>query len=129
MTPEGKVKQRVDAILSKYTNVIINPVTKGYGKSGAADKIVCVNGLFIAIETKSTAATGIKKYPTKLQYRFLASVLRSGGCVAVINETNVDYLDTWLSDLTDPNHNVRKFLMFDGCVHPYKASEASKVTT
>lgn len=129
MTPEGKVKQRVDAILSKHTNVIINPVTKGYGKSGAADKIVCVKGMFLAIETKSTAATGAKKFPTKLQYRFLANVLRCGGYVAVINEDNLDHLDIWLSELIKSNGNVGHLIMFDGCDHPYSASEASKVTT
>lgn len=127
-TPEGKVKARVDAILSKFTNVIVNPMTKGYGKSGAADKLTCIGGLFVAIETKSVHATGQKKYPTKLQQRFLANVMRSGGCVAVINETNVHYLETWLGDLTDPNCNVRKFILFEGCPHPYSAEQAQEVT-
>lgn len=120
-TPEGKVKSKVDAILAKYTNVLINPTTKGYGKSGAADKIACMNGQFIAIEVKSTQAVGIKKYPTKLQYRFLANVIRNRGRVAIINETNVDQLEHWLLHSNEP-------LMFEGCQHPYKAEQAKEVT-
>lgn len=120
-TPEGKVKSRVDAILAKYTNVLINPTTKGYGKSGAADKIICMNGQFIAIEVKSTQAVGIKKYPTKLQYRFLANVIRNRGRVAIINETNVDQLEHWLFHSNEP-------LMFEGCQHPCVAEQAKEVT-
>ena len=125
-TPEGKVKSKVDAILAKYTNVLINPTTKGYGKSGAADKITCIEGIFIAIETKSNQAVGIKKYPTKLQQRFLANVLRNGGAVAVVNEDNVIYLEDWINELTQPHS--RRELLFDGCPHPYEAEQAKEVT-
>lgn len=129
-TPEGKVKVKIDAILAKYTNVIINPITKGYGKSGASDKITCIRGQFIAIEVKSNQAVGIKKYPTKLQYRFLASTLRNGGNVAIINEDNIDQLEGWISNIID----AAQFggqpvpLMFDGCQHPYEAEQAKEVT-
>ena len=128
-TPEGKVKSRVDAILAKYTNVLINPTTKGYGKSGAADKITCISGQFIAIETKSNQAVGIKKYPTKLQYRFLANVLRIGGNIAVVNETNIDQFEEWINAIiNDAGFGGQpKPLMFQGCQHPYEAEQAKEV--
>ena len=125
-TPEGKVKSRVDAIIAKYTNVLINPTTKGYGKSGAADKITCYEGVFVAIETKSNQASGIKKYPTKLQQRFLANVLRNGGAIAVVNEDNIDVFEEWFK-LLEWSDTSREFL-FDGCPHPFEAEQAKEVT-
>ena len=129
-TPESKVKARVDAILTKYTDVIINPMTKGYGKSGVADKIICMAGQFIAIETKSNQASGTKKYPTKLQQRFLAKVLRNGGNVAVVNEDNIDELSFWLREVArQAIHGGQPApLLFDGCPDPFDAEQAREVT-
>lgn len=127
-TPEGKVKSRVDAILAKYTNVLINPTTKGYGKSGAADKITCIAGFFVAIETKSNQASGIKKYPTKLQQRFLANVLRNNGYIAVVNEDNIDRFEDWIQNISHPQTIRYREFLFEGCPHPYEAEQAKEVT-
>ena len=128
-TPEGKVKARVDAILSRHTNVIVNPMTMGFGKSGVVDKLTCISGMFIAIETKTVQATGAKRYPTKLQYRFMANVLREGGYVAVINESNVDELERWISHLEPMPNDFNKPLMFDGCQHPFDGEKAATLTS
>lgn len=115
MTPEAMVKKKVDAIISKYSNVIVNAMTKGYGKSGVSDKLICINGRFIAIETKTIQATGVKKYPTKLQFRFLLNVVRSGGYTAVINETNTDALDKMLHEIAVKGECKDRYIAFDGC--------------
>lgn len=128
-TPEGLVKAKVDAIIAKHSNIIINPTTKGYGKSGASDKITCIKGVFVAIEVKSEQAKGYKRFPTKLQFRFLSNVLQNYGAVAVINESNVDELDEWLAEVTDRGSNARKFLVFKGCPHPTKGAEVTEVSS
>jgi hypothetical protein len=55
MTPEGKVKQKVnDALKPLIDKKLIwkfMPVQTGYG-SPALDYLLCVNGRFIVIETK-----------------------------------------------------------------------------
>lgn len=117
MTAESKVKAKIDAILAKYTSVIVNPLTMGYGKSGASDKITCINGMFIAIEAKSIEAKGVKRYPTKLQYRFLQHVLEAGGCIAVVNETNYADLDALIKRVLSGDYSD-KLVLFQGCEHP-----------
>lgn len=124
-THEGNVKSRVDAIVTRYSDVIVNPMTMGYGKSGVSDKLICIYGQFVAIETKTQFAKSDKKFPTKLQQRFLANVLRNGGAIAVVNETNIDQLDYWLRMLQHGD-TTREFL-FEGCPHPYNGEIAQSV--
>lgn len=52
MTPEGKVKKRVKEILTEAGAYYHMSVPTGYGRS-TLDFLVCYQGRFIAIETKS----------------------------------------------------------------------------
>jgi hypothetical protein len=53
MTPEGKVKAAVNKVLARYKKIYrFMPVPYGYGES-SLDYLICVNGRFVAIETKA----------------------------------------------------------------------------
>jgi hypothetical protein len=56
MTPEGRLKTKVDAILSTYQETglvmwVFKPVQSGYG-TRALDYLCCVRGHLLVIETK-----------------------------------------------------------------------------
>ena len=87
MTPEGKVKKRVKAILDELKVYHFSPMQNGMGRAGIPDIIACHGGKFIGIECKA----GDNK-PTALQERELNRILNAGGEAFVINEENVEQL-------------------------------------
>jgi len=94
MTPERRVKNQVRKLLDKLGAYYSMPVTSGYGNSGAPDFLVCIKGRFVGIECK---ANGNK--PTPLQEKNLRDIELSGGISLVVDETNVDNLETKLSSV------------------------------
>ena len=91
MTPEGKVKAKVKKTLDMMVAYYFMPTTGGYGRSGIPDIIGCLNGLFFAIECKGKGGT-----TTALQNRERARIGVAGGLALVINESNVEDLETLL---------------------------------
>ena len=91
---EKQVKLQVKKILDKYRVWYFMPMGGGYGKSGIPDFVGCVNGRFIAIETK---ANGNK--PTALQVKQLREIAEHKGVSIVINENNLQELDDLLAAL------------------------------
>jgi Holliday junction resolvase len=87
MTPEGKVKKRVKAILDEQQVYHFSPTQNGMGRAGIPDIVACHGGKFIGIECKA----GDNK-PTALQERELNRILNAGGEAFVINEENVEQL-------------------------------------
>ena len=94
MTPEGKVKKQVTAVLKQYGAYYFSPVTGGFGASGVPDIIACYKGRFIAIECKA----GTNK-PTALQLKNIDDIDKQGGITAVINEENIWTVDRFLKYL------------------------------
>ena len=90
-TPERKVKAAVRKQLEALGAYYVMPVTGGYGNSGAPDFLVCFRGRFVGIECK---AGGNK--PTALQARNLHLIQKAGGSAIVLNESNVEYLQSLL---------------------------------
>ena len=90
MTPEGKVKAKVVAILKKHKVYYFFPATHGYGRSGVPDIIGCVNGKFLAIECKSKRGE-----LTKLQEHNIEQIRVAKGEAFVIygDEEELDILD------------------------------------
>ena len=84
-TPEKKVKDKVKALLTSEGVYFFMPATHGFGRSGVPDIVACVNGLFLAIETKA----GTNK-PTALQVREIETIRRNNGVAVVVNEENWD---------------------------------------
>lgn len=91
MTPEAKVKKKVKEILKALDAYYSMPVTGGYGVSGTPDFLVCWRGRFFGIECK---AKGNK--PTPLQERAMQAIRNAGGTCVVIDENNVEQLDSWM---------------------------------
>ena len=87
MTPEGKVKKRVKAILDEQQVYHFSPMQNGMGRAGIPDIVACHLGKFIGIECKA----GDNK-PTALQERELNRILNAGGEAYVINEENIEQL-------------------------------------
>ena len=84
-TPEKRVKDKVKALLASEGVYFFMPATHGFGRSGVPDIVACVNGFFLAIETK---AGGNK--PTALQIREIETIRRNNGVAVVVDETNWD---------------------------------------
>jgi len=91
-TPEGKVKKEVRRILDELQAYYVMPVTGGYGRQGAPDFLVCINGKFIGIETKAG-----KGKLTALQEMNLKKIIEAGGVSLVVREDDVKYLSSLLS--------------------------------
>ncbi len=94
-TPEGKVKTLVKRVLDKHKGLYIYwPVPGGYGPS-SLDCLLCVGGLFVAIETKAPG-----KKPTKRQAFVIDQIKRSAGEVFVIDGEGpeLERLDKFLGD-------------------------------
>ena len=86
-TPEGKVKDKVVAVLKQEGAYYFFPATHGFGRSGVPDVVACVNGHFLAIECKAG-----KNKPTALQVREIEGIRKAGGVAVVVNEENWDML-------------------------------------
>jgi Holliday junction resolvase len=94
MTPEAKVKKKVVDVLKSNGAYYFYPVTGGYGRSGVPDIICCYHGVFIGIECKA----GSNK-PTPLQEAEMRKIRDAGGITLVVNETNINEVDTLLKGI------------------------------
>lgn len=102
-TPEGKVKEKVDALLTQHHAEWLNPATWGMGESGKSDKVACVYGHYVAIEAKAG-----KNGPTELQRKALRATVAAGGSACVINEETLADLAVMLGRLRiDAEHGYR----------------------
>jgi hypothetical protein len=82
MTPEGKIKARVKQEINKFGPRVwkFMPVQTGYG-SPSLDFMFCVNGYFVAIETKAKC----KKLTTR-QELTKAAIENAGGLAFVVDD-------------------------------------------
>ena len=91
MTPEGKVKARVTALLKENGIYYFMPRGTSFGTSGVPDYICCVRGMFVGIETKAG-----KGKPSALQKEQMGRINDNGGFTFCINEQNFDVLKEWI---------------------------------
>lgn len=94
MTPEGKVKAQVKAILRRYQLWYFMPVSAGYGKHGVPDFICCVNGKFLGIECKARGGD-----LTHLQAQCQLEITNAGGYTLVVNPHNVVVAEAYIQML------------------------------
>lgn len=81
MTPEGKVKSKVNKTLKSLSKVWrFMPVQGGYGLP-ALDYLLCVNGYFVSIETKVAG-----KKLTPRQQTTAQAIKAAGGWVFVVDD-------------------------------------------
>jgi hypothetical protein len=105
MTPEGKVKAKVDRLLVQSGVWFFSPQAGPYGRAGIPDRIACVDGRFVGIEVK---ADGTKK-PTRLQVQCMEKIEASGGrCFVVYNDDTLEQLKTYISEVLGVNRRAGK---------------------
>ena len=102
-TPEKKVKVKVCDILKKLGAYYFYASTGGYGASGVPDIIACYKGKFIGIECKANG-----NRPTALQQKHLRDISIQGGISLLIDETNIDMLDYYVTGKQTFNLNERE---------------------
>jgi hypothetical protein len=90
-TPEGKVKKSVRQVLDGLGAYYVMPVTGGFGRQGAPDFLVCLEGKFFGIECKAG-----KGKTTGLQELNLKHIREAGGIALVVYEHDVVNLQTML---------------------------------
>lgn len=96
MTPEGKIKAKVKALLKRYSAVYHHmPVQNGMGEP-TLDFVCCVNGYFLAIETKAPG-----KKPTPRQQITMAAMRAAGAFLFVVScDAELDRLEAFLQLMT-----------------------------
>ena len=91
MTPEGRIKAKVDALLKKYSVYYLKPVQNGMG-APALDYHCILNGCGFCIETKAPGKT-----LTPRQMETTRRIVRAGGVVWEISaDEHIDQLEAWL---------------------------------
>ena len=93
VTPESRVKKRVAELLKKYEAYYFFPAMGAFGRAGVPDIIGCYRGYFFAVECKAG-----KGKTTALQEAEIEKIRRAGGKAFVINETNLELLETYLKE-------------------------------
>lgn len=97
MTPEGKIKKKIDAMLKSKRGVwFFKPQSGPFGKSGVPDYIICVASHFFAIEAKS----GANKKPTALQYKAMDGITKEGHgiCMVVYDDDTLKVAESIIDD-------------------------------
>jgi uncharacterized membrane protein YjjP (DUF1212 family) len=80
MTPEGKVKAQVKAVIAQTDAWHVMTVPQGMGRRGIPDFLICHRGQLIAVETKAKGGT-----PTALQQRELNALGAAGAITLVVD--------------------------------------------
>jgi Holliday junction resolvase len=92
-TPEGKIKDRLTAMLRRNGIWYFFPANNGMGKSGIPDVIAIVSGQFVGIECKADET----RKPTKLQLDRAREIVHAGGRWFLVNsEESVAHLEIWI---------------------------------
>jgi hypothetical protein len=94
---EGDVKKQVKKVLESFGKYCwwYMPVQTGYGVKGVPDFVVCLNGRFIAIETKFGG--NVLSAHQEIQRN---KVVEARGDFYTIDENNVEVLGELLADYT-----------------------------
>ena len=101
VTPEGRVKAKVKALLKEHGAYFFMPVQTGYGAQ-TLDFLVCAYGFFIGIETKAPG-----KHPTANQLRVMNDIQEAGG-VPVVEHGDLDALRKHLEEARCVHEHVMK---------------------
>ena len=86
MTPEGKIKRKLDNTLKQLGVWYYSPQSGPFGRSGIPDRVAIHKGRFIGIECKADA----KKKPTALQIKCMKEIDNAGGkCFVVYDDETI----------------------------------------
>jgi Holliday junction resolvase len=99
MTPEGKVKAKVKALLKKHGAWNFTPVSNGMGVHGIPDIIACHHGRFLGIECKAPNKKNNVSPLQKLQINGIK--LAEGIATVIATDQDLEYLDILLQRMTN----------------------------
>jgi len=105
MTPEGKVKADVKALLKARGVYYFMPVSNGMGAMGVFDIVCCCGGIFLGIECKSDG----KKQPTPLQTRNARLAQNAGGAVFLVHAGNITDLAHTIDQIKGDPHGAARY--------------------
>lgn len=89
MTPEGRIKEKIDRVLRRNNIWFFKPVPTGM-QMKTIDYICCINGRFVGIEAKAPG-----KDVTELQIRTMRLMRDAGGLTFVLSTPQeVDWFET-----------------------------------
>lgn len=92
-TPEGRIKNRLKAMLKKHSVWFYMPQAGVFGRAGIPDFVLIVEGRFIGVECKA----GRQKRPTQLQRVAMEGIEKAGGkCFVVYDYDTQDELERWI---------------------------------
>lgn len=95
MTPEGKIKAKVKALLKQYGAYYHMPVQNGMGEP-TLDFVACLRGYYIAVETKAPG-----KKPTPRQLVTMEQMRAAGAFVFLVScEAELTVLGAFLALLS-----------------------------
>jgi hypothetical protein len=95
-TPEGRIKAKLDKMLSQVGVWFYSPQAGPYGVAGIPDRVVCAAGKFVGIEAKADE----KKKPTRLQMQCMAKIEAAGGkCFVVYDEATIEEVRRYLVEV------------------------------
>ena len=95
MTPEGKIKKKLDKMLKSKEHLFFFPPQAGpFGASGIPDRVVCYQGKFLGIECKADA----KKPLTALQLRAMRMIEAAGGTFFIVyDDATIAEVEDWIN--------------------------------
>ena len=86
MTPEGRIKHKLDTALKQLGVWYYSPQSGPFGRAGIPDRVAIHKGRVIGIECKADA----KKKPTALQIKCMKEIENAGGkCFLVYDEETI----------------------------------------
>lgn len=102
-TPEGRVKARLKRALKELPRCYpFWPVQTGMGAS-TLDCLLCVNGWFVAIETKRRGKTFTERQ------KVIADVIKAcGGLVYLVDDDNIEWTVKDIADKCYPKFTVQQ---------------------
>ena len=97
MTPEGKIKKKLDTLLKTFRPLGVwyfPPQAGPFGSAGIPDRIVCCRGHFIGIECKADKT----KKPTALQAQCMEKIEAAGGkCFLVYDDETINEVGVYIN--------------------------------
>tara|TARA_Y100000593_G_C4289378_1_gene327405 strand:+ start:502 stop:792 length:291 start_codon:yes stop_codon:yes gene_type:complete len=95
MTPEGKIKRKLDNTLKQLGVWYYSPQSGPFGRSGIPDRVAIHKGRFIGIECKADA----KKKPTALQIKCMKEIDNAGGkCFVVYDDETIQQVVNFIGE-------------------------------
>ena len=85
---------RSKKILREHNIYYAMPHGAGYGNAGVPDFLCCLNGKFMAIETKAHDNSKL----TELQQKQLQDIEFRGGMTFVVHSANIHFFEIWVKE-------------------------------